>query len=380
MSPTQLLQLIEQRQQILRQQGLLRQRQLRSPLLNQAAMICAGEQQLLNFASNDYLGLSFAEEVADALYAGAQQYGVGSTASPLVCGYSQAHYQLEQALCAATGDEAALLFSSGFAANTALLKSLFSEHDVVLADKLIHASMIDGLRDAKVKLKRFPHNDVTAAARLFESSLPLAVLTESVFSMDGDVAPLAELNSLCQQHNCPLIVDDAHGFLLTDTLNIKPFARLITFGKTLGCQGAAIVGSQTLIDFLVANSREYIYSTALSPACCVAAHIALQLAERGNLQQDLQHNIHLFRQLATAAGLPLLPSLTAIQPILIGESDRVLHVAKQLEQRGLLVGAIRPPTVPQGSGRLRITLSARHTAEQVEQLVAAIAEVFNGDT
>lgn len=366
---------IKARQHQLAQTGLLRQRRLLNAAA-EAAMVTADNGSLHNFASNDYLGLSHSSEVAAALYSGAQQYGVGSTASPLVCGYSAAHQQLEQALCAATGAEAAILFSSGFAANSALMKTLFSDSDTIVADKLIHASMIDGLRDAKVKLKRYQHNDLAAAERYLRQGDVTALLTETIFSMDGDSAPLAQLAALCQRYHCPLIVDDAHGFLLTDTLQIHPFARLITFGKTLGCQGAAIVGSQQLIDFLVANCREYIYSTALSPACCVAAQQALQLAKASHLVEQLQQHIALFRQLATQAGLPLLDSASAIQPILIGQTERVMQIAQQLRERGFLVGAIRPPTVPQGSSRLRVTLSAAHRPAQISALITALSEAI----
>ena len=366
------------RQQTLQAQGLLRQRRSLSTL---AAATLTTEQgdSLLNFASNDYLGLSRAPEVIAALQQGAAQYGVGSTASPLVCGYSAAHHQLERALCDVTGAEAAILFSSGFSANTALIKTLFNADDIIVADKLVHASMIDGLRDANVTLKRFIHNDVNAAERLLsKTATPTALLTETVFSMDGDQAPLAELAALCQQYHCTLILDDAHGFLTSDTLNVQPLARLITFGKALGCQGAAIVGSQQLIDFLVANCREYIYSNALSPACCVAASKALELAQQSDAIATLNANITKFRQLATAANLALLDSTTAIQPLLVGGSANVMDIAQQLQQRGILVGAIRPPTVPQGSSRLRITLSAAHSTAQLETLVTALAEVFDG--
>ncbi|MCH1924796.1 8-amino-7-oxononanoate synthase [Shewanella sp. C32] len=369
-----LLARITARQQQLHDSGLLRQRRLMDAAT--AATVTADNANLHNFASNDYLGLSRAPQVAAALFAGAQQYGVGSTASPLVCGYSSAHQQLEHALCAATGAEAALLFSSGFSANSALIKTLFNGDDTVVADKLVHASMIDGLRDAKVKLKRYQHNDLAAAERLLSQGKVTALLTETIFSMDGDCAPLHELAALCQQYDCPLIVDDAHGFLLADTLQVVPFARLITFGKTLGCQGAAIVGSQQLIDFLVANCREYIYSTALSPACCVAAQQALQLATEPPLVAQLQQNIALFRQLAQQAKLPLLASASAIQPLLICASEQVMQVAQQLRERGFLVGAIRPPTVPQGSSRLRITLSAAHSTTQISALIAALVEVL----
>ncbi|MGS0729749.1 aminotransferase class I/II-fold pyridoxal phosphate-dependent enzyme, partial [Shewanella sp. 0m-11] len=211
----------------------------------------------------------------------------------------------EQALCEATGHEAALLFCSGFSANNALMKTLFNETDLVLADKLIHASVIDGVQDSGAKLKRFSHNDIDSAKSHLERFSPSALLTESLFSMDGDIAPLAELSALCQQHNAWLIVDDAHGFGLlgenglgaTRIANdIKIDAQLVTFGKAMGGQGAAILGSQALIDFLVANARHYIYSTALSPAHAVAALAAINMIkQQPERRQKLNDNIACFR-------------------------------------------------------------------------------------
>ena len=352
--------------------GLLRQRRVNG-LVSQTKMI--------DFSHNDYLGLSQEPALAEAIYQGAQQYGVGSRASPLVSGYSVAHQQLEQRLCELTGHQACMLFSSGFSANSALMKTLFNADDTVIADKLVHASVIDGLKDSQCKISRFLHNDLSSAARAIERNPGCAVVTESVFSMDGDTAPITELSHLCREHHCWLIVDNAHGFgvLPNDLVNAdKVDIQVVTFGKALGCQGAAILASQDVIDYLVATTREYIYSTALSPA---NAHLALAAINwqysHPQLLTQLLANIALFRQVVLQYQLPLTESLTAIQPIMVGDNQRVIAIAKQLTQQGFLVGAIRSPTVPMGQARLRITLNAQHQADDIRALVAALASLMN---
>ncbi|WP_445777673.1 aminotransferase class I/II-fold pyridoxal phosphate-dependent enzyme [Shewanella sp.] len=352
--------------------GLLRQRRVNG---------LVSPSKVIDFSHNDYLGLSQEPALAQALFQGAQAYGVGSRASPLVSGYSIAHQQLEQRLCELTGHEACMLFSSGFSANSALMKTLFNATDTVIADKLVHASVIDGLKDSQCKISRFLHNDLTSAARIIERHPGCAVVTESVFSMDGDTAPITELARLCREHQCWLIVDDAHGFgvLPNGFVNAdKVDIQVVTFGKALGCQGAAILASQDVIDFLVATTREYIYSTALSPA---NAHLALAAINwqhsHPQLLTQLQANIALFRQVATQHQLTLTESKTAIQPIMIGDNQRAMAVAKQLTQRGFLVGAIRSPTVPKGQARLRITLNAQHQADDIRALVATVASLIN---
>ncbi|TVL37549.1 hypothetical protein AYI94_11005 [Shewanella algae] len=360
--------------------GLLRQRRCfaaasgRERLLHPVAQ--ATGKPLLDFAANDYLGLARHPKVISALAKGAESYGCGSGASPLVSGYSEAHLKLEQGLCRTLGAEAALLFSCGFAANTALMKTLFSAEDTVIADKLVHASMIDGLRDSKAKIRRFAHNDMAAATTLLARHPGSAVLTETVFSMDGDRAPLGKLSHLCQEHGSPLILDDAHGFGLFESSSLPVFARLVTFGKALGGQGAAIVGSQELIDYLVANAREYIYSTALSPACCMGVLEALEQIQQEPLLERLNANIALFRRSCQVAGISLMPSESPIQPLLVGESGKCMVLAARLLERGFLVGAIRPPTVPKGSARLRITLSAEHREQDILALASALAELM----
>lgn len=375
---------IRARQQALAEQGLLRQRQALSTdavLSDAEPQFCFEGQTYLNFSSNDYLGLSRAPELIAALHRGAQQYGVGSGASPLVTGYSEAHLALETKLCQITGFEAALLFSSGFSANTTLCKTLFDKQDVVLADKLVHASIIDGLRDSGADFKRFLHNSTESAERLLAKNTVSALITESVFSMDGDIAPIKALSSLCRAHNAWLIVDDAHGFGVSDIFN-QPAANLIdiqivTFGKALGCQGAAILGSRELIAFLVSNAREYIYSTALSPANAALALAAVEHSEaHPELRQKLQRNITIFQQLCQDADIPLLGSNTAIQPLIIGDAEQTLLIAQKLKAMGIWVGAIRPPTVPVGSARLRITLSACHSEAAIQRCVNGIAQVL----
>ncbi|WOT03867.1 8-amino-7-oxononanoate synthase [Shewanella youngdeokensis] len=340
----------------------------------------------INFSSNDYLGLSRSDTVIDALQKGAQAFGVGSASSPLVVGYSQTHQQLEQVLCQATGHQSALLFSSGFCANNALMKTLFKHGDTVLADKLVHASVIDGLQDSGATLKRFIHNDVEAAAQHITKLAPCALVTESVFSMDGDIAPLVELSSLCQQHGMWLIVDDAHGFgvigengLGATALNgnIKIDAQVVTFGKALGGQGAAILGSHELIDYLVAHARHYIYSTALSPANAVAVRAAVDaIVKQPSLNEQLKQNIACFITACKAKNIRLTGSTTAIQPIIIGDSASTLAIAKRLKEHGFWVGAMRPPTVAQGSARLRVTLTTAHCTDDINAFVAVLADIL----
>ncbi|MCE9684834.1 8-amino-7-oxononanoate synthase [Shewanella sp. AS16] len=386
---------IAARQHALASQGLLRRRQALAVSPPAQPQACAGPRfvlegkSFLNFSSNDYLGLSLEPALADALHLAAKRYGVGSGASPLVTGYSEAHQALEQHLCALTGHEAALLFCSGFSANGALMKTLFDAQDIVLADKLVHASVIDGLRDSGATLKRFLHNSTEGAGRLLARHGAAALITESVFSMDGDIAPLAELSALCRQHGSWLIVDDAHGFGVLGEQGLGANAlcqeadaagvdvQVITFGKALGCQGAAVLGSRELIDFLVSNAREYIYSTALSPANAALALAASRFAlDNPQLLAGLTENIRCFTRLCREAKVPLLASATAIQPVIIGDAAKTMAVAQALRELGLWVGAIRPPTVPAGSARLRLTLSARHTRADIEFCVAALSQVL----
>ncbi|MDO6774302.1 MULTISPECIES: 8-amino-7-oxononanoate synthase [unclassified Shewanella] len=378
---------ISHRLQQLQTDGLLRQRKLAELDKASANNLAPTIPNIIDFSHNDYLGLANDPEMIAAIHAGAIKYGVGSKASPLVSGYSEAHLKLEQGLCELTGHEAGLLFCSGFSANQALIKTLFEAGDVIIADKLIHASVIDGVKDSGAALKRYKHNDITHAEQLLNRFPNSALFTESVFSMDGDRAPLDALSNLCKQHNSWLVVDDAHGFginyeeLASNRFNVSRAAvtpqcdiQVITFGKALGCQGACVLASQQIIDYMVAQSRHYIYSTALSPA---SAHLALTAVNLTQSQPDkastLFANIAFFRSLCNAKNIALTESTTAIQPVIIGDSERTLAIAKALKQQGLQVGAIRPPTVPKGQARLRVTINASHNAEQITQLVDALA-------
>lgn len=337
------------------------------------------DEGLCDFASNDYLGLARDPRLADALSEGARLYGVGSRASPLVAGYHKAHQILEATLCQATGHEAALLFCSGFAANLALSNALFTAEDTLIADKLIHASMIDGALQSGARLRRYPHCDTRAAERLLSQNPGTALLTESIFSMDGDLAPLGELSELCDAHHSLLIVDDAHGFGVTGEgamgasrlPGVRPALQIITFGKAMGCQGAAILGSAELIDSLVARARHYIYSTALSPALAHVATAAIAIIAGGDMHARLLENIAGFKRLSEAAGLALLPSSSPIQLLPVSSNAECLALGLRLRDAGFLVGAIRPPTVP--APRLRITLSASHNAGKIAALVQILA-------
>ncbi|MFC3185326.1 aminotransferase class I/II-fold pyridoxal phosphate-dependent enzyme [Shewanella intestini] len=343
-------------------------------------------QSMVDFSHNDYLGLASEPLLADALYQGARQYGVGSKASPLVSGYSSAHQALEQQLCQVTGHQACMLFSSGFSANCALMNTLLTPNDVALTDKLIHASIIDGIQHSGAKLSRFLHNDLTSLQTRLQQYPNSIVVTESIFSMDGDGAPLMAMAKLCQQYQAWLVVDDAHGFGVTGDISTQLSAtnaaiadiQVVTFGKALGCQGAAVLASNEVIEFLVANARDYIYSTALSPA---SAHLALSalklLNNEPQRRRRLATNIRFFKAAAAKHGITLIHSNSAIQPVIIGDNQTTMLIAKQLAEQGFAVGAIRSPTVPKGAARLRVTLNSQHTEKQIEQLLEAISVEIN---
>jgi len=360
--------------------GLLRRRQALTPAQGESVCFSLNGRRYLNFSSNDYLGLSQAPQLLESLNSSAKTYGVGSGSSPLVTGYSDAHVQLEQTLCQITGHEAGLLFCSGFSANAALMKTLFDSGDTVVADKLVHASIIDGLTDSKATFKRFLHNDIQSAERLMAKYSPQAVITESIFSMDGDIAPLEALSLSCKRDNIWLIVDDAHGFgiqaALANYVSVSAEladVQVVTFGKALGCQGAAVLGSQALIDFLVSNAREYIYSTALSPVNASVALAAVALTQGINPRAlTLADNIDYFKRACALAHIDPTDSITPIQPLIIGDVDKTVSIAQQLRESGIWVGAIRPPTVPKGSARLRITITALHTHDEIDKLVSAL--------
>jgi 8-amino-7-oxononanoate synthase len=364
--------------------GLLRQ--LRTIDHAQGPWLETGDRRLLSFCSNDYLGLAQHPAVIAACKRVADDEGVGSTSAHLICGHRAEHAALEEALAAWTGRERALLFSTGYMANLGLLQALLTRGDVCVQDKLNHACLLDGARLSGAELKRYPHADVTAAARQLASCRGSAALlaTDGVFSMDGDVAPLRELAALCAREHATLMVDDAHGLgvfgehgagsLAAARLDQRDVPLLMaTLGKALGCAGAFVAGSAALIEGLIQQARPYIYTTAMPPALAAAAQAAVQLAQTESWRREkLLALIARFRRGAAELGLPVLPSASAIQPLLLGRADVAIAAAQTLEQHGLLVSAIRPPTVPAGKARLRITLSAAHDEAQVDQLLAAL--------
>ena len=381
--PERLSRVLEQR----RQQDLYRNRlTLDSP---QGPIVSLGGRDYLNFCSNDYLGLAAHPRVIERLRDAAREYGVGSGASHLVCGHSAPHHQLEEALADFTGRPRALLFSSGYMANTGILTTLLQRGDHVFEDRLNHASLLDGGLHSGARFHRFPHNDLTALeAKLQAADGPRLVVVDGVFSMDGDTAPLAGLAAMCAARDAWLMVDDAHGFgvlgergvgstemagLVADDVPVL----MATLGKALGTAGAFVAGSELLIEGLIQQSRNYIYTTAIPPAVAAASLEALSLVQEESWRrQHLAALIARFRDGARQLDLPLMDSSSAIQPLLLGDAKRAVSLSLMLRERGLLIGAIRPPTVPAGTSRLRITLSAAHSEAQVDQLLGQLADCW----
>lgn len=366
------------------QQDLLRTRYVAED--DYAGVLKVNGTAYLNFASNDYLGLRFDERVLQPFVEGLSKYGSGSGASPLVTGHSIEHARLEAWLAEKLGREAVLLFSSGFAANHALCQALLQKNDVVVSDKLMHASFIEGAMVSEARLKRFAHNDVAHAQTLLEAidkDSATLIASEGVFSMDGDTAPVPELVSLAQEHHAMLMLDDAHalgvlgdnGLGSVDAFGLTQADCPIvmgTFGKAVGTSGAFIAGSQDLIDYLVNHAKHYIYSTAMSAANARATLASLALIVAGEQRQRLQSNITRFRKGVARHDLPVLASQTAIQPYIVGSAEGVLQASNYLRALGVWVGAIRSPTVPKGSDRLRITLSAVHQDKDIDALIDAL--------
>lgn len=355
----------------------------------QTPLIKVKGQQLLAFTSNDYLGLANHPKLIDAAHIASQRYGLGSGASHLVAGHTDLHHELEQALAIITQRPRALLFSSGYMANMGVLNGLLDRRDAVYQDRLNHASLLDGGLLSGAKFKRYRHNDsVDLSTRLASSQARRHVVaTDAVFSMDGDRAPLKHLSRVANEHNAWLMIDDAHGFgtlgeggggsaleqgLSTNDCPIY----MATLGKALGSYGAFVAGSEELIESLIQFSRSYIYTTALPPSVAAASLAAVTLlTEEAWRQQHLNQLIKHFTRQAQAMGLPLMHSQTAIQPLMVGSSELALQISDELRQLGLLVTAIRPPTVPQHTARLRITLTAAHSEAQVDELLAALGRL-----
>lgn len=346
-------------------------------------------RRLLGFCSNDYLGLAGDPALSDAAIRGIGRWGVGAGASHLISGHTSAHQAVEDHAARWLGCERALLFSSGYLANLAVITALADRGTAIFADRLNHACLNDGARLSGARLKRYPHGDLLALRRLLEAdaSPKKWVLTDAVFSMDGDLAPLAELLSLCHEFDAMLLVDDAHGFGvlgdgrgslaelgLVGAKGLDPrMVVMVTLGKAAGVAGALVCGAAPVIEALVQGARSYVYTTAAPPALAEAVLAALlRLADADCTMRRARVLAHARRLRSFAAGgLAIAP----IVPILLGSDARAVSVAEALLARGLWVPAIRPPTVPAGTARLRVSLSAAHTTEQVDQLIDALKEL-----
>ena len=364
--------------------GLYRRRRLIGSA--QCSRLVVDGRELTNFCSNDYLGLASDPRLTTAFTRAAARWGVGSGASHLVCGHSLEHHALEEELAAFTGRERVLLFSTGYMANTGIIQALLGKDDAVFEDELNHASLIDGGRLARCEYLRYGHNDVADLEQKLKASGAgrKLVVSDGVFSMDGDVAPLQALARVAQQHDAWLMVDDAHGFgVLGATggglaeslvLGQQQLPVLVgTLGKAFGTFGAFVAGSEALVEYLINSARSYIFTTALPPAVAAASRESLRVIREGDdLRARLHDHIAHFRREAATLGLALLASDTPIQPLILGDNERALAWSAALQERGLLVGAIRPPTVPAGTARLRITLTAGHARADVDRLLEAL--------
>ena len=394
----------------LSQQGLRRSRRIvESP--QGINLICDGKP-VVNFCSNDYLGLANHPDVINTFKSAVDKYGVGSGSAHLICGHSSAHHQLEEELAAFTGRERALLFSTGYMANMGAISALVGPGDTVLEDRLNHASLLDGGLLAGARFKRYAHADVEHLQKLLINSVankdlidtphpsPLPqgegtfgdsrklIVTDGVFSMDGDIAPLAELAKLAKQYGAWLMVDDAHGLgvlgdngggVLEQTVLKQDDVQVLvgTLGKAFGTFGAFVAGAEELIETLIQSARTYIYTTALPPAIAEATRTSLKLIQSESWRREkLRQLTSRFRLGAEQLGLPLMASTSPIQPIFIGDAERAVAISKALFSQGFLISAIRPPTVAAGSARLRVTFSAMHEARHIDQLLDALGKAF----
>ena len=359
----------------------------------QGRLLRVNNKELVSFCSNDYLGLAGDERIAAALSEAAQFWGVGSGASHLVCGHTDAHHQLEEELAAFTGRSRALLFSSGYTANLGVINGLTGAGDFVFEDKLNHASLLDGGMLSRATLQRFRHKDYQHLADLLDkaanSEARKLLITDGVFSMDGDRCETAILADLARQHRAWLMVDDAHGIGVlgaTGTGSVDPALYneddvqilMGTLGKAFGTQGAFVAGSDDLIETLIQEARTFIYTTAMPAAIAAATSASLAIVREETWRREhLNDLIAQFRDGAEAQGLELLPSVTPVQPLLLGDEELALKVAEILELSGFMITAIRPPTVPRGTARLRMTLTAQHTGDDVTALLAALERALN---
>lgn len=348
--------------------------------------------KVISFCSNDYLGLANNLQIKQVTVDAVEKYGVGSGSAHLVNGHSIAHHQLEEELAAFTGYPRAILFSTGYMANIGLCQALVDKGDSIFEDRLNHASLIDAGLISNARMQRYLHNDVsslTVKLQKADKKSEKLVLTDGVFSMDGDIADLPALSTVCRKNNSWLMVDDAHGFgtvgetgrgclehFSLDQTDVPIY--MATLGKAVGTAGAFIAGSEELIETIIQKARTYIYTTAMPAAIAEATRCSLQIIQNEPRHlHNLHNNISYFKQCCADASLPIENSETAIQPMIIGDDYETLQISQALFERGFLVTAIRPPTVPEGSSRLRITLSAKHTHDHIDQLIDVLDKLLN---
>lgn len=380
-----------QKQQHLESQSLWRER--RTVASAQQPFVQVENEWLTNFSSNDYLGLAAHPLLADAVSSASMQWGVGSGASHMVCGHQNIHHQFEEELAEFVGAERALLFSTGYMANLAIGSAILEKGDLSLQDRLNHASLLDGARLSGATLKRFAHRDVDHAKRkiLASDHRRLQLVSDGVFSMDGDIAPISELKKLSDRHDALLCIDDAHGFGVLgaggrgtlSSFGLTPTENTVmvgTLGKAFGSFGAFIAGDDWLVEQLLQSARSYIYTTALPPTVVAAGRAALELMRESHtsLSNTLMANISQFKKLCADRGVKLMNSESPIQPVLIGLEHEAVAVSDALNEQGFLVPAIRTPTVAKGQARLRVTLTAAHTEFQVSALVDAMCKALAG--
>lgn len=351
-------------------------------------LITISGEKYLNFSGNDYLGISQHADVIKAWQQGADEYGVGSGGSGHITGFTQAHAQLEQHLADWLGYDNALLFSSGYSANQGVISALLEKDDAIIADKLCHASLMEAAVLSPATLWRFLHNSFDSLSQRLNktSASKTLVVTEGVFSMDGDQAPLTEIATISRQHDAWLMVDDAHGIGVLgkegrgscDKSGIKPELLVVTFGKAFGISGAAVLCNKPTAEFFEQYARHLIYSTSMPPAQAVALHSALNMIKQADGERAyLQQLIDTFRQGVISLPIKLLPSQTAIQPLIIGDEQLCQTLSDYLQSKGLWVKSIFPPTVPPHSARLRITLTTRHHLSDIKLLIETLHAFFS---
>ena len=346
-------------------------------------LIQRGGKTFINFSSNDYLGLASHPALKDAATDYLKIHGIGAGAAHLVTGHHAIHEQLEQRLAQVTGYPKAMLFSTGYMANMGVIDALMgnlsdSKEGIVYQDRLNHASLLDGARLAGVKLRRYPHLDVGLLNEWLsqDSTTQKLIVTDQIFSMDGTEAPLHDLIKIAEQHQAALMIDDAHGFGVRHQPLPSVDIYMATLGKASGTFGAFVAGSELLIDYLKSRARTFIFTTATPPLIAASTLASLDVIEQEPWRQvKLQQHIQRLRSALTEQGWQLMDSQSAIQPIIIGKAEDALALSQRLLEQGLLVSAIRPPTVPRGTSRLRITLSAVHSDEHIEQLINVLGKL-----